>query len=66
MTTETRPDYTTSGQESTGTASPHDHHTVDPQRWANVQFTIGGKMQFLDPDDPERWITSDTVTEVTR
>ena len=38
----------------------------EPQRFAKVHVTVGGAMQFVDDDQPERWITSDTVVEVTR
>jgi hypothetical protein len=38
----------------------------EPQRFAEVHTTVGGAMQFVDDDQPGRWITSDTVREVTR
>ena len=66
MTTETTPDYETSGHE--GTASEDtDTYSVEPERFAKVHVTVGGAMQFVDVEEPsERWITSDHVAEVVR
>lgn len=66
MTTETTPDYETSGHE--GTASKDtDTYSVEPERFAKVHVTVGGAMQFVDVEEPsERWITSDHVAEVVR
>jgi len=41
-------------------------YETEPQRFAEVHVTVGGAMQFVDDDQPGRWITSDTVREVTR
>jgi hypothetical protein len=38
----------------------------EPQRFAEVHRTASGWMHFADSEDPGRWITTDTVTEVTR
>ena len=61
MTTETGSDYDTSGHESTA----FEPYEPDAQRFAEVHVTVGGAVQFVD-DQPGRWITSDTVVEVTR
>ncbi len=37
-----------------------------PQHFADVHVTLSGQMQFIDPENSDRWITTDTVTEVTR
>jgi hypothetical protein len=34
--------------------------------FTDVHRTVSGRMQFVDPDDTDRWITTDTVAEVTR
>ena len=62
MTTETESDYDASGHESTA----FEPYEPEPQRFAEVHVTVGGAMQFVDDNQPERWITSDTVVEVTR
>ena len=62
MTTETGSDYETSGHESTA----FEPYEPEPQRFAEVHVTVGGAMQFVDDDQPGRWITSDTVVEVVR
>ncbi|PSQ44455.1 hypothetical protein BRD17_04005 [Halobacteriales archaeon SW_7_68_16] len=59
MTTETDSDYETSGHESTAS-----NYQPEPRRFAEVHMTVGGAMQFV--GDQGRWITSDTVVEVTR
>ena len=62
MTTETGSDYEMSGHESTA----FDPYEPEPQRFAEVHMTVSGAMQFVDDDQPGRWITSDTVVEVIR
>ena len=62
MNSETGSDYETSGHESTA----FEPYEPEPQRFAEVHVTVGGAMQFVDDDQPGRWITSDTVVEVTR
>ena len=62
MTTETESGYETSGHESTA----FEPYESEPQRFAEVHVTVSGAMQFVNDDQPARWITSDTVVEVTR
>lgn len=56
-------EYSSTNKEST--VSP-DRHDPAPQHFADVHPTLSGKMQFVDPENSDRWITTDTVTEVTR
>jgi hypothetical protein len=39
----------------------------EPERFADVHRTVSGRIQFINADgQPGRWITTDTVTEVSR
>jgi len=62
MNSETGSDYETSGYESIA----FEPYEPEPQRFAEVHATLGGAIQFVDDDQPGRWITSDTVVGVTR
>ena len=48
------------GTVSAGTFDP------EPQHFADVHPMLSGKVQFVEPENSDRWITTDTVTEVTR
>ena len=56
-------EYSSPTKETTVSA---DIHEPEPEHFADVQLTLSGRMQFVDPDDTDRWITTDTVAEVTR
>ena len=43
-----------------------DIHEPEPEHFADVHLTVSGRMKFVDPDVTDRWITTDTVAEVTR
>jgi len=41
-----------------------DRREPAPKHFADVHVTLSGQMQFIDPENSDRWITTDTVTEV--
>ena len=57
---------TDGGQPATSDDAAFEPYEPEPQRFAEVHVTVGGAMQFVDDDQPGRWMTSDTVVEVTR
>ena len=56
-------EYSSPTKETTVSA---DIHEPEPEHFADVHRAVSGRMQFVDPDDTDRWITTDTVAEVTR
>ena len=56
-------EYSSTSKETT--VSP-DRRDPEPQHFADVHVTLSGQMQFIDSENSDRWITTDTMTEVRR